>query len=275
MHSRSSNIGNKSLWKRGFFTHKGCSLTPQFSPMWLLRWRQDGGHSCSLAAADNYSWDYNKVADTPQPAFHIPEPETMKNNDGQTPRILSVVLPAFCTAGVDCGQQYLAQLLSAQPGLGLSLGSAQALLLHSHGCFLHRCRGTHSVGLWKKQNKMVNFWSISPFFLPLEPTPLAWCEPSRIAMWPDPRAPPPWANLGHYTYTQGPCWSIVWFQIMCFGSIYQWFKGSEWCHKTSNLAPFLAVAKSCYQMVTAVGTMFSEFPVENCLHGINCWHKSL
>lgn len=55
----------------------------------------------------------------------------MKNNDGQTPKILSVVLPAFCTAGVDCGQQCLSQLPSAQPGLGwawaqlgLSSGSA-------------------------------------------------------------------------------------------------------------------------------------------------------
>lgn len=131
MHSSNSHISNKSIQKRRLFTHKRCS-PPHFSAMWLPRQRQDGRRSCSLAPAHGYSWDRDKVADAPQPAFPIPEPETMKNNDGQTPKIVCVVLPAFCTAGLDCGQQCLAQDLYF---LGRSFfGSGQKLLPNGDCC---------------------------------------------------------------------------------------------------------------------------------------------
>lgn len=132
MHSSNSNISNKRIKKRSFFTHKRCS-PPQFSAMWLLRERQDGRRSCSSAAAHGYSWDRDKVADTPQPAFPIPEPETMKNNDRQPSKIVCVVLPAFCTAGLDCGQQCLAQDLYF---LGRSFFDSGQKLLPNGDCYV-------------------------------------------------------------------------------------------------------------------------------------------
>lgn len=132
MHSSNSNISNKRIQKRSFFTHKRCS-PPQFSAMWLPRQRQDGRRSCSSAAAHGYSCDRDKVADTPQPAFPIPEPETMKNNDGQPSKIVCVVLPAFCTAGLDCGQQYLAQDLYF---LGRSFFDSGQKLLPNGDCYV-------------------------------------------------------------------------------------------------------------------------------------------
>lgn len=132
MHSSNSNISNKRIKKRSFFTHKRCS-PPQFSAMWLPRQRQDGRRSCSSAAAHGYSWDRDKVADTPQPAFPIPEPETMKNNDRQPSKIVCVVLPAFCTVGLDCGQQCLAQDLYF---LGRSFFDSGQKLLPNGDCYV-------------------------------------------------------------------------------------------------------------------------------------------
>lgn len=157
------------------YTQKVFTHTPQFSSTRLLRQRQCGERSCSSAAAHGYSWDRDKVADTLQPAFPIPEPEKTENNDGQPPEFSVWCCLLSALLGLTVASN--ARLRSCLPSpclarLGLSSGFAAPF----PSCFLHRHHGTRWAGLRKKQNQVLHFGVGSLFFFP-------WNTPVALMMW--------------------------------------------------------------------------------------------
>lgn len=173
MHSTSSNISNKSIWNRWFFTCKRWSLTPQFSSTWLLMQRQDGDVPAAwqqltviLATKTRWWTPHNQHS----PSLSLRQRKTMMDKFPKS-SLWCCLLSALLGLTV-ASNAWLSSCLPSLglAGLGLSSGSAAPF----HDCFSHRHRGTHSAGIRKKHNKIVNFRSIFLFFLLLPLAAMMW-----------------------------------------------------------------------------------------------------
>lgn len=175
MHS-SSNISNKSIHKRWFFTYKRCSLIP---PSLVPHGCWDNDNVGNVLAAPQQlmviletETRWRTLCSQRSPSLSLRKRKTMMDNPPEF-SVWCCLLSALLGLTVASN----ARLRSCLPSpclarLGLSSGFAAPF----PSCFLHRHHGTRWAGLRKKQNQVLHFGVGSLFSFP-------WNTPVALMMW--------------------------------------------------------------------------------------------